>query len=223
MTPHGYDEVYLRDFRCSMGNMFEYAALDCKVELDLLFHALVTSGVARRVETGDPRCLAGLSGFELAEMVLVTSGLRSAPLPGPTLRQDRSPEYWCGWIMAYYQWLRAERFCDLERGGLIPSVVLGMYLLHEAPEEKFVEAADGVLSGNRSARPTRLHMLRRGRGLTQRELSEASGVSLRMVQLYEQRQNDIMKAEFKTVRSLARALGCSVDELAEPPIYLPSA
>lgn len=217
--PHGYDESYLGDFRCNMGNMFEYVSLDCGIDLDVFFHALLTSGVARRIETGDPRYLAGLSGFELAGMVLSASGLRTGELPRPSLREGRSPEYWCGWIMAYYQWLRAERFCDLERAGLVPSVVLGMYLLHEAPEEKFAAAADAFLSKARGGRRTRLQAIRRGRGLTQRQLSDASGVSLRMIQLYEQRQNDIMRAEFATVRNLARALGCAVEELAEPPVY----
>ena len=40
--PHGYDESYLEDFRCNMGNMFEYAALDCAVDLDIFFRALLT-------------------------------------------------------------------------------------------------------------------------------------------------------------------------------------
>lgn len=217
--PHGYDESYLEDFRCNMGNMFEYVALDCAVDLDIFFRALLTSGVARRIESGDPRYLAGLSGFELAGMVLSSSGLSAGELPRPSLREGRSPEYWCGWAMAYYQWLRGERFCDLERAGLVPSAVLGMYLLHEAPEEKFVEAFDAFLSKARMGRRTRLQAIRRGRGLTQKQLSEASGVSLRMIQLYEQRRNDIMRAEFATVRNLARALGCAVDELAEPPVY----
>lgn len=34
----------------------------------------------------------------------------------------------------------------------------------------------------------------KARGFTQRQLSEASGVTLRMIQLYEQKQNDISKA-----------------------------
>lgn len=218
--PRGYDESYLEDFRCNLGNAFEYAALDCGANLDEFFHAFITTGIARRVETGDPRYLVGYSGFELVGMAVSASGLRTGNLPDPTLRESRSPEYWAGWILAYYQWFRAERFCDLERGGLTPSVVRGMYLLHEAGEEKFVESADALLAKNRLGRPTRLGALRRGRGMTQRQLAEAAGVSLRMVQLYEQRQNDIMRAEFATAQRLARALGCAIDDLAEPPVYV---
>ena len=43
----------------------------------------------------------------------------------------------------------------------------------------------------------------------------ASGVTLRMIQLYEQRQNDISKAQVNVVISLANALGCRVEDLLE--------
>ena len=51
--------------------------------------------------------------------------------------------------------------------------------------------------------------------LPQQQLSDASGVTLRMIQLYEQRQNDISKAQVNVVISLANALGCRVEDLLE--------
>ena len=41
------------------------------------------------------------------------------------------------------------------------------------------------------------------------------GVSLRMIQLYEQKQNDINKAQVNVVLSLAKVLGCDVEDLLE--------
>ena len=76
-----------------------------------------------------------------------------------------------------------------------------------------------MLTKARRSRPTRLQTLRKNRGLTQVELSVATDVSLRMIQLYEQRQNDIAKAEAGTVIRLARALGCAVEDVVEPPLY----
>ena len=46
--------------------------------------------------------------------------------------------------------------------------------------------------------------------LSQKELAEKSGTSLRMVQLYEQRKQDIRKAEAQTLVNLSRVLGCGV-------------
>ena len=51
--------------------------------------------------------------------------------------------------------------------------------------------------------------------MTQEELSKLSGVSLRMIQLYEQRQNDINKASGQTINALARALCCNFYDIME--------
>ncbi len=48
--------------------------------------------------------------------------------------------------------------------------------------------------------------------LSTQQLADASGVALRMVQLYEQRQNDLSKAQVGVVISLAKALGCEVED-----------
>lgn len=58
-----------------------------------------------------------------------------------------------------------------------------------------------------------LRRLRLYHNLTQKQLSERSGVSLRMIQLYEQGQNDITKAQAQVVCNLAKALDCSVEKL----------
>ena len=47
------------------------------------------------------------------------------------------------------------------------------------------------------------------------ELASQSGVSLRMIQLYVQRQNDINKASDQTITDLTRALCCNFYEIME--------
>jgi transcriptional regulator with XRE-family HTH domain len=51
--------------------------------------------------------------------------------------------------------------------------------------------------------------------MTQKKLAEASGVSLRMIQLYEQRAQDINRARTDAVIALARVLGCRAEDLLE--------
>ena len=51
--------------------------------------------------------------------------------------------------------------------------------------------------------------------MTQAKLAELSGVSLRMIQLYEQRQSDINKASGETINALAYALCCNFYEIME--------
>lgn len=67
-----------------------------------------------------------------------------------------------------------------------------------------------------NAQSTRLKTIRKARGFTQQELSDVSGVTLRMIQLYEQRRNNINEASAASVISLANALGCQPIDLMEP-------
>lgn len=52
-------------------------------------------------------------------------------------------------------------------------------------------------------------------GLSQSELSEASGVNLSMIQFYEQGVKDINKAQGATLYRLAQALRCTIEDLLE--------
>ena len=56
---------------------------------------------------------------------------------------------------------------------------------------------------------------RKAKGLSQSKLAEISGVSIRMIQYYEQGVKDINKAEAMTVYKLSEALDCNVWELLE--------
>lgn len=51
--------------------------------------------------------------------------------------------------------------------------------------------------------------------LTQAQLAEISGVSVRMIQYYEQGVKDINKASGETLYKLSRALGCKMEDLLE--------
>ncbi len=52
-------------------------------------------------------------------------------------------------------------------------------------------------------------------GLTQKMLAEKTGVSVRMIEQYEQGRKDINHASAETVYKLAKSLGCSMEELIE--------
>ena len=89
-----------------------------------------------------------------------------------------------------------------------------MYILHEASEDKFAVEAELILEENRKHLNT-LKRFRKYCEYTQKELSAQSGVALRMIQLYEQGQNDLHKASADTVTALAGALKCRPEELLE--------
>lgn len=211
---NAYNELYLDDAMQNLGDMVEYAVCDCGYHPNEFFDWFISSGIASKFEKGNPKYVAGMSGVELAEAVMRETNVSPCDI---LIEQhaEKGREYWSGWIFAYYQWISGRRFEDIVADGLTLSTILDMYILHEADVNKFVESADAIIKRNKEKEKSKLHKIRKARGFTQKELSDASGVSLRMIQLYEQKQNDIGKAQVRMVLSLARALGCEVEDLID--------
>ena len=214
MMMNAYSELYLDDAMSNLGDMVEYAVCDLGYDPDEFFGWFISSGIAAKFEKGNPKFIVGMSVYELTEAVLAaTNVLHIKKEPDYVLFKGR--EYWAGWILAYYQWEKGLRFEDIVRGGLALSTVMSLYILHEADITKFVETADEIILRNKSKSSSRLSEIRKARGFTQQKLSDVSGVSLRMIQLYEQKQNDISKAQVNVVIRLANALGCDLEDLID--------
>ncbi len=216
MTP-AYAEIYLNDAMRAMGEMLDYAVHDCGCDGDLFFRQFVSSGIAKQFERGNPKFVGGMSGVELALEVFRRTA-DQIPDVDASAYGEKSPEYWAGWSLAYYQWKSGMPFREIVSHGLTVSTVCSMHLLHEADIRKFAEAADKVIQENLRESETNLKRIRRANGLSQKQLAEVSGVTLRMIQLYEQRQNDINKARASTLRALAKSLNCQLEDLMEPQI-----
>lgn len=209
---NAYNELYLDDAMQNLGDMVDYAVCDLGFEPDEFFNWFIASGIASRFEKGNPKYVAGMSGYELADAVLKATNIEYNKIE-PSYPILKSREFWAGWILAYYQWKTNQRFEDIVNNGLTLSTVISMYILHEADESKFVDCANEIIERNKKNSNSKLHIIRKARGFTQQQLSDASGVSLRMIQLYEQKQNDIRKARVNVVVSLAKALDCDIEDL----------
>ena len=209
-----YDEIYLDDAKNLLSQFFDYLTGDCDLSADWAARLFVSSGYAERCERGDPAVLAGMSGVELGAAVLRASYQNSTP-PLPRFSQNRSPEYWAGWVMAEYQWFSARRFEDIFEH--VPfSEIVGMYpVFHEMDVSQFCAAMEAKFAQRTTE--TKLKNIRESRGLSQSQLAKRSGVSLRSIQTYEQRANDIDKAQAQFVYRLSRALGCRMEDLLEDP------
>lgn len=218
MMIHAYPESYLSDAQQNLGTMFDFALRVLNYDEDKFFIYFIQSDIARKFEHANPKYIAGMSGIELCENILKkidSSSERLNFILPENFKTEYGVEFWTGWILAYYQWYSALKFSDLLEYGLTPSEVSSRYILHEADVSKFVETADKIILSNKNNSPTRLQKIRKQQNMTQDELSKLSGVSLRMIQLYEQRQNDINKASGETINALARALCCNFYDIME--------
>ena len=61
----------------------------------------------------------------------------------------------------------------------------------------------------------RMQMLRKGQNMTQKQLSELTGLNLRSLQNYEQGRIDLNTAEARTIYILAKALRCKMEDLLD--------
>ena len=209
---HAYDKVYLDKARTALGRMLDFAVYDLKYDIEDFFALFITSGIAARFEKGDYSVIVGMSGVELAYKVLeLTRGEENRIKTQYTA--DRSEEYWAGWALAYYQWDTALSFEEIVRAVPMKRIVEMYSPYHEMDIRQF---CDKMNERYRTAQPeTNLKALRQRSDLSQRELAEQSGVPLRTIQQYEQRQKSINKAQAEYLLMLASTLCCDMEDLLE--------
>ena len=211
---HAYSEFYLFDAKQNLAEMFDYSIRICEMDAELVSKLFVQSGYADKFERGNPAIVAGMSGIELARKVILYA-YPNWKFPDRVFSEDRSNVYWVGWALAEYQWVTCKRFKDIfSRVSLVE--IISMYsVYHEMDIEHFVE--DVNKKYNAIEQETHLKTIRENRGISQTELAKLSGVKLRSIQMYEQKVNDIDKAQVGTIYKLSRVLGCTIEDLLENP------
>ena len=207
-----YQEIYLSNAQAALGDAFDYAVNTCGIPGEDFAKLFCGSSVSRRMENGEPSLLSGKSGIEIAiEVIFETTGKQLEAVP--TERMERSAEYWIGWAVAYYQWYSSRRYSDIFKVLPYGDLKKMYYTLHEADITKFVDIADERVRAY--FKDTNLKRIRTVYGCTQAELARLSGVTLRSIQMYEQRRKDINKASAETLYSIAKVPGCTIEELIE--------
>lgn len=207
-----YDKVYLDCAKRVLGRMLDFAVHDLKYGIQEFFSLFIKSGIAERFGKGDYTILAGKSGVEVAYEVLEKMQI-DAERTAPKYVVNRSEEYWTGWALAHYQWETALSFEEIEK--FIPiHYVKALYSpYHEMDIKHFIEKMNELY---RAAKPdTNLKTKRKQVGLSQSQLAELSGIPVRTIQQYEQRQKNINRAQVEYLFKLSNALGCSVECLME--------
>ena len=114
----------------NLGEAFDFARNVCQIELDMLLSMMISSGIAALFERGTPKYVSGMSGTELVLDVLKKSGIEQEKASVQT-EYDCSPEYWTGWIVAYFQWHSGRSFQNI-REVLSMREILDLYpTLHD--------------------------------------------------------------------------------------------
>lgn len=209
---HAYDKVYLDKARTALGRMLDFAVYDLQYDIAAFFDLFIKSGIVARFEIGDFSVVVGMSGVELAYEALARSGVKCDRIK-PYYTANRSEEFWTGWALAYYQWETSLSFAEIVRYIPIKDILALYSPYHEMDIRQLVDKMNTLY---RAAKPeTNLKFLRQKAGLSQRVLAELSGVPMRTIQQYEQRQKNVNKAQAECLVLLAKVLCCTVDDLIE--------
>lgn len=202
---------YADDLQEVLGFVFDIGVNVCGCTGEQVARAFIASGLAEEFEKMNPVYVAGKSSYDLLRAMLPL--LPCDSVPEPELRFERTPDFWTGWILAHYQVTTGCSYQSVFDTASYDEIRAMYWPLHEAPESKFVTVFDELRQERATA--TNLRRLREAAGLSQSQLAEKAGVGLRSVQMYEQRQKDINKAQGMALYRLSRALRCSMEQLLE--------
>ena len=231
---HAYDEVLLCRASDMLGRMLDYSVYSLRYDISEMTDLFIASGIASCFERGDIRTVAGMSGLELAYEVLKRSGIVFERTQ-PRYTKNLSAEYWYGCALARIQWETSLPFEQIVGSFSAPGFISAygssrLSFMDALPldtgeaerssalkgfgrrfaDEAVLRSISDLSSKNAAGRScdTPLKKMRIKNGLSQSGLSKASGVPVRTIQQYEQRQKDLSKARAEYLISLSRALNC---------------
>lgn len=143
MMTNAYSEIFLSDAMDVLGEALEYATCACGVEGQEFLNDFVKSGVAEQFGAGEPHYISGMSGIELAQIVLRRCG-RPSPF-GVKSVCGYSPEYWVGEVYTYYQWYSGYGFAEIFEAAPFERFLQMYRPVHEADISKAASILDDLM------------------------------------------------------------------------------
>lgn len=139
------------DAQRNLGDFFDYGINTCRYSVPFLVKIFLDSGIARLFGEGSPKYVTGKSGCEILWDCLWE--LRY-PLPKEpaAMYKEKSPEYWGGHVLAYYQWSRNITFEKIWERIPMEQIIDTYWPLHEAHINKTMEIMDGWMESANSVR-----------------------------------------------------------------------
>ena len=211
---HLNDGLYDLEMREKLGVFFDIAVDRCGLRGQEAAELFVASGLAEQFERQNPGFVAGKSGAELV-LWAFEQCCQDCTLEDGTYTPI-SPDYWVGYMLALFQistgWPYARVFERMSYADL-------REMYHWCMDKSEEEVVEQILAELRK-RPAgrRLRKVRKAAGLTQKQLAERTGVSMRSIQQYEEGKKDINKAAVGSVHKMSLVLGCCMEDLLEPAV-----
>ena len=166
MEMRAYPSDYLTSAQRILGDMLDFAVNTCDLDIDAYFGLFTVSSVSVQFQNGNPTYIAGKTGCELVKEVIADAGM--SPLSyEDEMYLDKSPEYWTGWALAYYQWYTCRTFTKIHKAVSLKKIVSMYDIYHEMDITHFIDTMNELWDNY--YKETNLKRLRKLAGLSQRE------------------------------------------------------
>ena len=210
-----YNQIYSDDISSKIGYMLSYIHA-CNIDIELFYDTFICSPLAYNIENKNIKAIIGCSGSDFTYQVINYMHLKKHPkiLKKMAIKIINYDEYyWFGYMISKYLQLRDYSFVELNTYLPIKKGILIYDEFKDKTFDDFTIYMDELISTNN--KDTNLKKLRNANGLSQSELSAKANVTIRSIQMYEQRHNDINKAQYSNLVKLAEALNTNVKEICE--------
>ena len=107
------------------------------------YDSFLKSEYSHKIEKGDPFTVWGKSGTEIAfDITKKDISSYKNRLSESGLKLHRSPEYWAGWSLVYYQWKSNKTFSDINKTADIDKIINLYNPYHEMDIRQFCDKMD---------------------------------------------------------------------------------
>ncbi len=142
---HAYDKIYLSKARNTLASMLDFAVYDLREDITAFYKKFLLSKIASQFERGESAVVAGKSGVELALDILGDEALAKKYRPVA----NKSPEYWAGWALTYFQWENNLTFKQIDNFIPITEIVQLYTPYHEMDISQFCDKMLELYNANR--------------------------------------------------------------------------
>lgn len=205
-----YQKSKLSDAQYLIGDYFNIAINSYSLTPEKAYKKFLVSRYSQLIQKGNTSVILGKTGYELFYDVMNETSQTKFEMKRMKLSVNTKEE-WAGWILVYLQWSTARSFDNIYEILPFDKVIKMYYPYHEMDERNFVED----VTKKYFLKETNLRRVRKRNNLTQRDLALKAQVSIRTIQMLEQRQNDINQTKSINLFNIAKALSCTMENLLE--------
>ena len=211
---YAYDTYVVGVVQRLMAGMIDFAVNGLGFGLEDYYAQFLGSDFSGKIERGDSKTVMGMSGIEVAYEVSGHEYLNESEMNRfIEFNMNRSPEFWTGWALAYFQCNTRLTYGEINDFRPIGDVRRMYSKYHEMDVTQFYDSMrEAYLKENAT---TRLQEIRKRLGLSQKMLANMTGIPVKTIQQYEQRRKDINKANVDYIIALSDALHCDLEALLE--------